>query len=53
MFVYGFRKNEKDNLSDVELRYFKKLANDFLVLNVEELNQLITQKMLFDLEEMK
>jgi hypothetical protein len=26
IFVYGFSKNEKDNLDEDELKYFKKLA---------------------------
>ena len=30
IFVYGFSKNDKDNLEKKELKYFKKLAKDLL-----------------------
>jgi len=30
IFIYGFSKNEKDNLDSNELKYFKKLAKDLL-----------------------
>jgi hypothetical protein len=33
IFVYGFSKNEKDNLDSNELIYFKKLAKDLLGIN--------------------
>ena len=33
IFVYGFSKNEKDNLDSTELKYFKKLAKDLLEIN--------------------
>lgn len=33
IFVYGFSKNEKDNLDSNELKYFKKLAKDLLEIN--------------------
>jgi len=36
IFVYGFSKNEKDNLEREELRYFKKLAKDLLSIEREE-----------------
>ena len=33
IFLYGFGKNEKDNIDKSELRYFKKLGADLLALN--------------------
>lgn len=33
IFVYGFSKNEKDNLNSNELKYFRKLAKDLLEIN--------------------
>ena len=33
IFVYGFSKNEKDNLDTNELKYFKKLAKDLLEIS--------------------
>ena len=50
IFLYGFGKNERDNISKTELLYFKKLGNDFLALNQEQIEQLVEQKSLFDIE---
>lgn len=33
IFVYGFLKNEKKNLEEDELKYFKKLAKDLLSID--------------------
>ncbi len=51
IFLYGFGKNEKENIDKAELQYFKKLGNDLLALDSEELEESIGQKILFDLEE--
>ena len=51
IFLYGFGKNEKQNIDKTELQYFKKLGNDLLALNSEQLKQLLDQNILFDLEE--
>ncbi len=40
IFVYGFSKNEKSNLDNEELSYFKKLSKDLLSINREEYKQL-------------
>ena len=50
IFLYGFGKNEKENISNSELQYFKKLGNDLLVLNKEQLKQFIERNVLFDIE---
>ncbi len=50
IFVYGFGKNEKENISKTELQYFKKLADDLMALSSEQIEQFIEQKILFDLE---
>ena len=50
IFFYGFGKNEKENLDKAELRYFKKLGNDFLALTFDQLKRSIEQKILFVLE---
>jgi len=50
IFLYGFGKNERDTISKTELLYFKKLGNDFLALNQEQIEQLVEQKSLFDIE---
>ena len=51
IFLYGFGKNEKENIDKSELQYFKKLGVDLLALNSEQLEESIGQKTLFDLEE--
>ncbi len=53
IFLYGFGKNEKQNISKAELQYFKKLGNDLLALNTEQLEDVIGQKILFDLEDVE
>ena len=53
IFLYGFGKNEKENIDQKELRYFKKLGRDLLALSLDQLKQSLEQKVLFDLEEVK
>jgi hypothetical protein len=50
IFLYGFGKNEKDNINKTEQLYFKKLGNDFIELSQEQVDNLIIQKSLFNLE---
>lgn len=50
IFLYGFGKNEKDNIDKTELQYFKKLGKDLLSLEFVQLEQSIKQEILFDLE---
>lgn len=37
-FLYGFNKNEKDNISQDELELLKELAKDFLGFNTEQIS---------------
>ena len=53
IFLFGFGKNEKENIDKKELQYFKKLANDLLLLNSKQLEKAILQKVLFDLEDIE
>ena len=53
IFLYGFRKNEKSNITKSELQYFKKLANDLLALDSKQLAKAISAKILFNLEDIK
>ncbi len=48
--VYGFAKNEKDNLSASELKNFKILASDLLSLGQEEIELLIQEKELIEID---
>ncbi|KUG25899.1 hypothetical protein ASZ90_004271 [hydrocarbon metagenome] len=41
IFVYGFSKIEKDNLSKEEFKYFKKLAKDLLSIDKNKYKQMI------------
>lgn len=50
IFLYGFGKNEKENIDKVELQYFKKLGNDLLRLTANQLKKYVVQDILFDLE---
>lgn len=36
-FVFGFNKNERDNISSDELKYLQQLASDLLSLNAQQL----------------
>jgi len=50
IFLYGFGKSEKDNISKSELQYFKKLGNDLLALNKDQLKQFTEKNILFDIK---
>ena len=51
IFVYGFAKNEKDNLSKDELNYFKKLAKDLLKIEIKKYKSLIQSGEFIRIEE--
>lgn len=40
-FVFGFAKNERSNVSDIELEALKMLAHDLLSLNDSNLDQAV------------
>jgi hypothetical protein len=50
-FVYGFPKNEKDNLDDVELENLKELAKLYLEFSDADLAKALEKKELEELEE--
>ncbi|MBC2694884.1 MAG: type II toxin-antitoxin system RelE/ParE family toxin [Desulfobacteraceae bacterium] len=53
IFLFGFGKNEKENIDKNELQYFKKLGDDLLSLNSKQLETAISQKVLFELEDIE
>lgn len=53
IFLYGFGKNEKANIEKAELHYFKKLGNDLLAIDVQQLEGFLEKQILFDLEVLK
>jgi len=50
IFLYGFGKNERDNISTSELQHFKKLGNDLLALDKDKFKYFIDEKILFDIK---
>jgi hypothetical protein len=51
IFLYGFGKNERSNISKSELHYFKKLGSDLLDIHASQIGKLKEEQILFDLEE--
>jgi len=51
IFVYGFAKNEKDNLDEGELRYFKKLSKDLLKIDKQKFLELTKNGEFLSIEE--
>lgn len=49
-FVYGFSKSQQDNLSQQELKGFKKLAKDVAQLSNAELLRLIKEDEFFEVK---
>ena len=50
IFLYGFGKNDKENIDKSELKYLKTLGHDLLSLNPKQLKLAISKGVLFDLE---
>jgi hypothetical protein len=53
IFLYGFSKNERDNISKNELDAFKTLGKDYLALNPVQLEYAEKTGILIPLEETK
>ena len=51
IFVYGFSKNEKENLDKEELKFFKKLAKDLLIIDKSEYLKMIKLGDFINIEE--
>ena len=47
-FVYGFAKNQSDNISDQEIKALKKLAKDLLDAPEVKLNEMIINGNLYE-----
>ena len=50
-FVYGFAKNERDNIDDKELKALKQLAAIQLALNAAQLEQALTAGTLIEVND--
>lgn len=51
IFLYGFSKNERDNISTKELDAFKKLSKDYLALSLFQIEHAEKNGVLISLEE--
>jgi hypothetical protein len=51
IFLYGFAKNDQDNLSPDELQTFKKLARDILALESDALDRAVHEQIFIPIEE--
>ncbi len=51
VMVYGFAKNEQENLSKNELKAFKILSKDILALSTQALDESIEKKVFFEIGE--
>lgn len=40
-FLYGFAKNERDNINDTELKALRKVAHDYLEVSAQGLRRLL------------
>lgn len=49
IFLYGFAKNERDNISSSELTAFKKLGDGWLKASDEELKRVLMMKALLEI----
>ena len=51
IFLYGFSKNERDNVSSKELDAFKTLSKDYLALSQPQIEHAETTGILIKLED--
>jgi hypothetical protein len=49
-FLYGFCKNQKDNIDENEKKIYKKLAIDLLTIDEQTIKVLINTRILFEVE---
>lgn len=52
VFVYGFGKNETDNIDLEELDHLKSVSKTIVALTAEQIQALIDQQELYELKEM-
>jgi len=51
LFIYGFEKNDKDNIDKKELEYYKEYAKSFLAYEEKDIEKLIDAGVIFRLED--
>jgi hypothetical protein len=52
-FIFGFEKNERDNISELELTVLKKLAKDLLGLSKDQIAAAVEEGSLVEVENEK
>lgn len=50
IFIYGFRKNERSNISDSEKHIYKALAKEYLDLSNAHINKMLEAKILIEIK---
>lgn len=50
VFIYGFEKNDKDNIGKKELELYKEFAKSFLAFEISDIEKLIETGTIFPLE---
>jgi hypothetical protein len=50
VFMYGFAKNERDNLTSTEEKVYKRLAKEFLSMTNQQISTLLTNGELFEVK---
>lgn len=49
-FIYGFAKNVRDNINENEKKVYRHLARDFLNMNEQAIEKLVTTGKLFEVK---
>lgn len=47
--MYGFAKSERANISEKELRKYRKLAKDYFLMTIEQLKEMIKDGQLIEI----
>ncbi|MDR1830561.1 MAG: type II toxin-antitoxin system RelE/ParE family toxin [Candidatus Fibromonas sp.] len=50
LFIHGYEKNDKSDISDVEKQFYKNYARDFLNYSKESIEKMLKEGEIFDLE---
>lgn len=48
VYVYGFSKNDRGNISEMEEKIYRQLAKSFLLMNEKAINEMLRQHKLIE-----
>ena len=51
MFIYGFAKNDRDNINDLELAVARKVSASWLAADTGQIGRALAQGLLIEVEE--